>query len=78
MLKARANKAVIIGLSHKNLELLKQGKPIVMELGELMPDIPQVADMKMVIFSDSTEDVMAAVLRDMLTDINRRGYFKKN
>ncbi len=35
MLKARAGKAVFLGLTHRNLELMREGKPVHVELKDV-------------------------------------------
>ena len=60
MIKARAGEHVFFGLSERNLELLRQGKPIKVDLGDL-----GLAGC-VVIFYGETEEKMREDLIDMV------------
>jgi len=64
MLKAKSNDGhVLIGLSYKNLELLRAGRPIVIDTAEMYLDrIPP----QIFIFAASTEE-------QMMRDLERAG-----
>lgn len=53
--------SLLIGLSHKNLDYLRAGRPMVLT-NEKYAAIP--GNMHIVIFADETEDSMTAMLRD--------------
>lgn len=64
----RAIRLIVVGLSHLNLERLKQGQPIMFD-GE---DV-KLPNVSFVIFSGATEETMQKELADLLpgkTDIN--------
>ena len=63
MLRARFARLLIFGLSDKNLELLKQDKPIVFALSALGVE----GGYSVMIFHGETEEVMAERLNQLLS-----------
>jgi hypothetical protein len=53
MVKAKSGNVLILGLSDRNLELLKEGNPIVFPLSQIMPDADPKT--KVMIMNDRTE-----------------------
>lgn len=69
-----------LGLSHKNLEMLKEGRPVQFSMseiiyGELITEIR--ATDQMFIFSDVDEDTMLKKLRELRIDIDDFRDFRK-
>lgn len=65
MVKILANKHVILGLSDINLELLRQGKPIKLNLSELgLPDQP------IFIIHGETEQKMKEQFKEFIDPFN--------
>lgn len=65
MLKAKAGDNLIFGLSARNIELLKQGKPISVDLREMGEEKGTV-----LIFYGETEDDMARELMNSMTKVH--------
>lgn len=62
MLKAIAGSNLILGLSEKNLELLKTDKPIKFNLKDL-----GLQDMNVIIFYGKTEQELMSLVKDGIT-----------
>lgn len=57
MIKARAGNVVILGLEARNVELLKEGKPMYIKLAELgLPDIVVA-----IVYGDTHQDIVAQI-----------------
>jgi hypothetical protein len=57
MIKARAGNVVILGLEARNVELLKEGKPMYIKLAELgLPDIGIV-----IMYGDTPDQIVARI-----------------
>ena len=61
MIKARAGTAIIFGLSEQNVQLLKQGRPIHINLQEI-----GIANGTITIFYGPTEEIIETQLFTML------------
>jgi hypothetical protein len=66
MVKAKIRENLLIGLSFKNLELLKKGHPIKFQLSDL--GIP--GDYTVLIFAGETEQSMTDMLKDSIDPVN--------
>lgn len=62
MLKARSGAVVFLGLSDRNLELLREGKPMPIKVADLGGKIP--SDGTIVIFHGATEQDCAKQLME--------------
>jgi len=68
MIKARADKLIILGLSDENLERLKNDEPIQFDMSELqIPKGVELSELKFYIFNGKDEQEMS----DMLKGTNR-------
>ncbi len=68
MLKARADKMIILGLSDENLKRLKDDQPIKFDMSELqIPKGTELSELKFFIFNGKDEQEMS----DMLKGTNR-------
>lgn len=57
MIKARAGNVAILGLEARNVDLLKEGKPMYIKLGELgLPDISIV-----ILYGDTHAEIVARI-----------------
>ena len=68
MIKARAGDLLLFGLSERNLQLLREGRPIAIDLAEL-----GVAGRRVVIFHGATEEIMEHKLKTegLITDATK-------
>lgn len=60
MIKARAGKLVVLGLSHRNLDLMRAGRPMDFSLDALG------LDMKFFIFASETEATARAEMQELI------------
>jgi hypothetical protein len=68
MIKARAGKTLILGLSDNNMLRLKKGEPIKFSLRQLGMDL---SDVEIVIYNGKTEDSMQADLQEFITELTK-------
>lgn len=61
MMKAKIGNTMVLGLSDKNLELLKAGKPIKFNMDEI-----GMGDIIVLIFNEKDEDAMREKMKDMI------------
>lgn len=61
MIKARSGTSLIFGLSEENIKLLKEGKPIHIDLREI-----GIANGNITIFYGPTEDIMETQMYSMI------------
>jgi hypothetical protein len=73
MIKARAGRTLVLGLSEKNLQLLREGRPIQFSGSEF--EHPQLNQWNFIIMYGEDED---AIMDDLLVLINPDDGGKKN